>query len=389
MTTADRPPTTRVVSGSNLDAPVPGESRAHDFARNIPNGRLRCMLEYIPRWPRSTTADALARHLAACGFEVGLRTVQRDLAGVQSGLPEFGLSCHEEGKDSRRWFIAEDAPVHFTPSLDDHAALTFLFAASHLGHLLPSGTVAALKPFQAQALRHLSERGTVPAAAWDRRIHVFPAGLQRIPPAIDAGVRDMVYSSVFDRKVIDIDYVSRGSGTIRKHRVSPLGLVVRDRVIYLVAASHRREGAPLQFALHRIRAIAVAGDAEFVHPPNFDLAEYAAREIGFHYDGSSELRLRVRVGRQAFIGLSECPLEGQLTLVPDVDAPESGGGTLTADVPNSFELRQWLRSLGPDGEVLEPGFLRHEIAQEVLGMARRYGLVPAAAQSDAEPESSR
>lgn len=81
------------------------------------------------------------------------------------------------------------------------------------------------------------------------------------------------------------------------------------------------------------------------------------------------------MARQAYISLSECPLKGQLTLVPSADPGAEDGGVLTADVPNSFELRQWLRSLGPNAEVLEPGFLRNEIAQDILVQAQRYGVV--------------
>ncbi len=41
-------------------------------------------------------------------------------------------------------------------------------------------------------------------------------------------------------------------------------------------------------------------------------------------------------------------------------------------VANTLEIRQWIRSMGPAAEVIEPGFLRAEFAEEAKELARTY-----------------
>ncbi len=69
--------------------------------------------------------------------------------------------------------------------------------------------------------------------------------------------------------------------------------------------------------------------------------------------------------KQSAFSVAECPLADRQELVPDGD-----GFSLTAVVPNTLELRQWIRSLGPSAEVLEPGFLRTQIAEEIDALSR-------------------
>ena len=86
---------------------------------------------------------------------------------------------------------------------------------------------------------------------------------------------------------------------------------------------------------------------------------------------SPRLDLKLRVGSNSAYSLRECQLANRQVLIDDPENP--GGSILSAEVPNTVELRQWIRSLGLNAEVLEPIFLRHEMAEEVATLARRYG----------------
>ncbi len=43
--------------------------------------------------------------------------------------------------------------------------------------------------------------------------------------------------------------------------------------------------------------------------------------------------------------------------------------------PNTSELKQWLWSMGPEAEVIEPGFLRKEFEEKIASMAKKYGAI--------------
>ena len=67
---------------------------------SIPANRFKALLQMIPRAPDSVSTDRLLEKLSAAGFEVDLRTLQRNLRDLlESG--EFGLRSEKSGRESR------------------------------------------------------------------------------------------------------------------------------------------------------------------------------------------------------------------------------------------------------------------------------------------------
>ncbi len=353
-------------------SPIHLPNRSADFIQNIPAGRFRRMLDLIPRWPGFISDEKLLLELERSGFAVSKRTVQRDLEGIREAEPELGLDRKIQGKEPRQWFFKADAPVRIAPSLDDHTALAFQLANSFLSQLMPPSTLDALKPFVREAEKRLSHRRLLVAARWKEKVHVFPLGLQRKPPTIRPEVRDVVYQAILNEQPIQITHVARNAKDPKVHLISPLGLVIRDYLIYLVATMNKN-GTVLQFGLHRSRSAELAIEAPFVRPDGFVLRDYAEEKIGYHFEGAAVLQLELRLGKQGSISVRECPLAGRQTL--SQDPVDQDAWILSADVPNSVELRQWIRSLGPSTEVLAPGFLRAEFADEIAELAKRYGVI--------------
>lgn len=166
---------------------------------------------------------------------------------------------------------------------------------------------------------------------------------------------------------------SRNSPVPKEFLVSPVGLVVRDYMIYLYGVTREKKQV-LAFALNRTQHAEILEGSIFDKPPaGFTLAE-SEELVSKPYEGSRHIDLKLRIGKISAYSLRECPLPGRQSLIPDAENPE--GGILTASVPNTVELRQWIRSLGPNTEVLEPTFLRSEMAEEIATLARRYGCHP-------------
>lgn len=324
----------------------------------------------IPRAPDSISTERLQEKLSTAGFEVDLRTVQRNLKDlVESG--EFGLASEKKGRDSARWYYLGGAPITIFPSMDDHTALAFRMADAFLKSLMPSETVKALRPFVEEAGRHLSKRRQAAAGKWQDKIHVFPQGMRRQAPSIRPEVRETVYRALLEDKPLRLLHLSRGKHEASEFVISPLGLVIRDYLIYLYGLTREKKQV-LSFALNRTQSAEILEDAVFEKPAGFILAEHE-HLVSMPIKGSPRLDLKLRIGSNAAYSLRECPLASRQTLIDDPNNP--GGGILSAMVPNTVELRQWIRSLGPNAEVLEPTFLRHEMAEEIATLARRYGLL--------------
>lgn len=336
---------------------------------SIPANRFKAILRMIPREPESISTERLQEKLSAEGFDIDLRTVQRNLKDlVESG--EFGLAREKKGRESACWHYLADAPITIIPSLDDHSALAFSLADAFLKSLLPQETVKALRPFVEEAGRHLSKRRQAAAGKWQAKIHVFPQGMRRRAPSICPEVRETVYRAILEEKPLRLMHLSRGKSKASEFVISPLGLVIRDYLIYLYGLTREKKQV-LSFALNRTQSAEILEDAVFERPPaGFSLAEYEFL-VSMPIEGSPKLNLKLRISPIAAYGLRECQLANRQTLIDDPENPECV--ILSTEVPNTVELRQWIRSLGSNAEVLEPTFLRQEMAEEVATLALRYG----------------
>ena len=341
---------------------------------SIPANRFKAMLQMIPRAPESISTERILERLNAGGFGVDLRTVQRNLKDlVESG--EFGLASEKKGRESARWHYLADAPMTIFPSLDDHTALAFRLADAFLQSLMPPETVHALRPFVDEAGRHLAKRRQAAAGKWQDKIHVFPRGLRRKSPPIAKEIRDTVYQALLDEKAIYLSYATPGRPLPNELTISPLGLIIRDYSLYLIGLPVEQYERPqkkfLPFALHRIRAIETLDAVQFLRPVGFSLADHED-PLGKPRKGESKYYdLVIRIGARTLVSMRECPLAGRQTLEKDATDPE-GRTLLKARVPNTEELRQWIRSLGPNAEVIEPKSLRAEMAEEFAILAKRY-----------------
>ena len=100
----------------------------------------------------------------------------------------------------------------------------------------------------------------------------------------------------------------------------------------------------------------------------FDLDRYIVDgKLGFQHSDAT-LRIHALFARDAAITLHETPVSrDQCLSVNDEDTE-----LFVATVPDTLELRAWLRSYGSLVEVLKPKALRDEFAKEAKALTRRY-----------------
>ncbi|MDW8468151.1 MAG: WYL domain-containing protein [Burkholderiales bacterium] len=207
------------------------------------------MLRLLPRYPKKTTAREIRDRLAAQQLETTTRTVQRDLVELSRAFPiAFDGRSKPYG-----WSWAKDAPSLALPSLTVAEAMTLQMVEQHLKGLLPASTVSVLEPYFRAAAERIEAATGRRRHVWLDRVRVLPPAQQLLPPKVDPAVQAAVYEAVLERRRLRIHYVRRGETQPVEYEASPLAIVQRGPVTYIVATLFGYRD-PRLLALHRVKS---------------------------------------------------------------------------------------------------------------------------------------
>lgn len=315
------------------------------------------MLSQIPVGRGIDTPTLVAR-LGEAGYAVTSRTVQRDLEKLSEVFP---LACDDTSKPYR-WSFAAGAHAFSLPGMSPAVALVVRMADAHLASVLPARARGALGPYLDQADAVLTSAGW----DWVDRVRVLPAGPRTVPPTVRPEVLEAVAEAMTSRRRLRLDYRKRSAATPAAWDVTPLGLVLRAPVVYLVASPEER---PLQFALQRVVAAEVLGEP--AEPsPEFDLDAYiAASEFGYRLR-PNPIILRLRVGAFSEPEFLERPLAPDQAISRDTD----GALVVEATVHDTMDLRAFLLSFGSGVVVLGPADVRDGLTDELRRALESYAI---------------
>ena len=338
--------------------------------------RMMAMLRHIPRHPRKIDTAALLHRLDSAGYDISIRSIQRDLNDLSCILPLVSDNGRPQG-----WSWQADADPFHLPFLDPQAALTFHLVERHLNALLPESTLNYLAPWfrTAAAVLEANDHGVT---RWPDKVRVLPRGLRLQSPPIDPGVHATLYDALLQERQVTIGYLQRQATQTKQYRVHPLGVVTRDTVIYLVCTMWDFTDVR-QLALHRMQSATMLDDA-CNRPAGFCLDGYIAGGAFGYPESSDTILLEARFTSDAAAHLAECPLSPDQLIVHEDD----GMVRVSATVLDTKELRWWLLDFGHQVTVLGPVALRDRIRDTVAGMAASYGLVCASATANSRPNSS-
>jgi predicted DNA-binding transcriptional regulator YafY len=325
------------------------------------------MLRHIPRHPRKIDTTALLQQLERAGYDISIRSIQRDLNDLSCILPLVADNARPQG-----WSWQADADPFHLPFLDPQAALTFHLVQRHLNTLLPESTLDYLAPWfrTATAVLEANDHGVT---RWPDKVRVLPRGLRLQSPPIDPGVHATLYDALLQERQVKVRYLQRQATEPKEYLVHPLGVVTRDTVIYLVCTMWDFTDVR-QLALHRMQSANMLDEA-CKRPDGFCLDGYIAAGAFGYPESSETIHLEARFTSTAAAHLSECPLADDQQIVPD----GAGAVRVRATVLDTKELRWWLLGFGDQVTVLGPPLLRERMRETVAGMAAGYGLVSASA----------
>ena len=166
------------------------------------------------------------------------------------------------------------------------------------------------------------------------------------------------------RERVEMIYQSLRSSRESRRKVDPYALRFLDGTIYLIGFCHLR-GEVRTFVVDRIKLVRATGEA-FDIPQDFSLEEYTRNSFKVMQDELHRVKIRISPAWARWVGEKIWHESQRLEKLPN------GGLELTFEVAGLDEIKQWVLSLGPEAEVLEPESLRLDIADSLMKTLDRY-----------------
>lgn len=313
-------------------------------------------------------AATIEQRLLSAGFSQTRRTLERDL----QELADTG-DVLVSGLKPRQYARPANSPLTLNRPLAPTEAVVLQLAEAHLRRLLPAHMNAVFGDLFKQARASLQQSGLtwadgqarMPLARWADLVKAEPEWLPRIVPSVPAAVDEAVSEALLRRRQLSLRYRKRKATEEKDAVVSPLGLVQRGPITFLVVA-HRADRDPYLLALHRIAQARVLPE-HAVEPAGFKLADWLnTGQMQFRVQG--QIKLVLAITEVALNGLQEAPLALGQTITPMDD----GRHRLTATLSHSLQLEWWLLGMADAVEVLSPKALRTTIAARLRGALARY-----------------
>lgn len=326
--------------------------------------RLLAMMWLIPEEPAMATTGMIHQRLGNQGFATSKRTVERDLERMRLA---YGFECRSEGK-TLLWCFPVGQKAARLPARDPAAALVMLLARDHLSSVLPSETRELLSGHFAAAERTLGDApGGESGRRWRRKVRVIQRGPLLQTPRVDRAAQHALYEALHAGRQIQAMYRRRSSAGASAVTLNPLGLVMKEQIVYLVATDTLSDTVK-QYAVHRFESATIS-DTAAQAPEGFDLDHYIDEDQAFSYPASTaRWPLVLRIRDHIAVILAERPLAQDQRIEPVGDHWLE----LTATVADTDELRWWLLSLGEHVEVVAPEPLRQRIRHSLSEALARY-----------------
>jgi len=179
-------------------------------------------------------------------------------------------------------------------------------------------------------------------------------------------VIDAVLVAVEDGRAVRLLYRSERETAPSHREVHPCGLIYHAGALYL-AALDPGQGRIKHYKVDRIED-AEALDRPSRRPAEFDATAHLASSFGVYHREGTPTKVRVRFAPAAarFVSESGWHASQRLTDLPD-------GGVLAEFRLSSTEaLKRWVLGFGAKAEVVEPDWLRSEVAEELRATVAAY-----------------
>ncbi|AOM84194.1 helix-turn-helix transcriptional regulator [Salisediminibacterium beveridgei] len=297
----------------------------------------------------TVTANDLADHC-----QTTKRTIYRDIQFLQTQ----GHEIQAQGREGYRLLIP-NMQVKSKLTKDEWLSLT-------LYPLLSTGITSKEHPFHRsyrtgleKVMRMATGETPNPAIAERIRLHA------RTEDAVQARIMPALIQAMSENLCVDVRYYAMHRSEWSERRLEPYYLVPREGHLYLVAYCRMRQGIRV-FRLNRFEEAKVT-DVGFAIPKAFSIDTFLKQRWSImEEEDPFEIVVRFSPEAAKYVDEEEFYVETKKF------NEEDGTLTLKVTVGSRQEFLRWVRSFGPDAEVLSPVSLRRELADEYSRMFRMY-----------------
>lgn len=301
-----------------------------------------------------TSAEALAAE-----FEVSVRTIYRDV----DHLSAAGVPIYAERGRAGGFQLMDGYRTRLTGFTAKEAETLMLAGAGAAAEDLGLG--AALADAERKLLAALPADSGASAQRVSARFHLDPVNWYRRAEPPD--ILPILAAAVWEEKRIRVRYESWKE--LVERELSPLGLVLKGGVWYLVAAA---EATPRTYRVSNIRAITKTEEG-VRRPPNFNLARYWkawARDFEARLLRESA---RVKLSRRGLTLLRDVsPAAAEAVASTQRPCPPEGWVEAEIPIESVDHAAGQLLRLGAEVEIIEPAALRSLIAHEAARLFALY-----------------
>lgn len=315
------------------------------------------------RWDK---ASEIAARLNDSGYDVSVRTVQRDLKELSEIFP---IELNDKNARDYGWRWIKGANLDI-PGMSVAEALAMRLVEMHLKQLLPETMLEGLQGIfrvAATKLDDVEKQNNNHVKDWLNKVRVVPPAQPLLPPTVDLGMQAALYQALLENRQITASYQPMGTDQPKEYALHPLGLIMRGPVSYLVASAWNYAEARL-YALHRFTKVEML-DAVAKPPKGFRLDKAIATGLADFASQGTTIELELRCTEWVAAYLAETPLAVDQTALVESD----GWIRLTATVNDTWQLRWWLLGQGAGVEVCAPLTLRDEIKSALHDAVGLYG----------------
>lgn len=298
-------------------------------------------------------ASEIASKLKHDGYEVSVRTVQRDLKELSAIFP---IELNDKNPRDYGWRWMKGANLDI-PGMSLSEALAMRMVETHLKQMLPSSMLEALQGIFGQAKSRLDKAAK--PSEWLGKVKVVQPTQPLIPPKVDEAAQNAIYRALLENRQFSASYRRIGSEEPKEYVLHPLGLVMRGSVSYLAASAWDYEDVRL-YAMHRFDTAEVLDESIRI-PDGFDLDREIALGFADFASSGAPILLEIFCHRSKMAYLSETPLSHD----QKIEHVDEEWVRLGATVNDTWQLRWWLLSQGSSIEVIAPEHLRKEISEEL------------------------
>jgi predicted DNA-binding transcriptional regulator YafY len=302
------------------------------------------------------TRGRMSARALASALEVSVRTVYRDIAALNAaGVPVVT----ESGPNGGCWLLDGYRFPLRGLSGDEAAALLLLGVPAVVAELGLAGSLAA-------AQRKVRAGAGAGAALVHLDMPRWFHGAEPVPH-----LRTLA-AAIRDGRQVRLGYRRGDQGAETTRVVSPLGLVNKAGVWYLVATGAPRAGEPAVFRAGRVASAEVL-PGTVARPPGFDLAAFWERWSASFADSLPKVEVRLRASAAALAVFPEV-FGNPVRPVLDAAAPPDAAGFTQVTLTFEHEMAavQRLAGFGGEVEVLSPATLRARLAATARELLERY-----------------